>query len=308
MTIRLIPCLHALLVLGFSATSLGANPWQSPLPVPATTNVASAVTSDDEPLKVIDAHTHTVFRGKLEPTSKIPDTEEEYLKELASIGAVASVVHTGGDDSGYHADLKAHHVIFCAGVKSTVDVARIESGLKSGKYSCIKIYLGYVHQFAYDKRYEPAYKLAEKYDVPVVFHTGDTYDVNGKLKYSHPLTIDEVAVDHRKVTFVIAHCGNPWIESAAEVAFKNPNVYLDGSAFLVGDLTKEPKEKIDEYLTKPLAWVFGYVEDPTKLMYGTDWPLVDMKSYFEAFKKAIPKENWKAVFHDNAARIFKIKD
>jgi hypothetical protein len=55
------------------------------------------------------------------------------------------------------------------------------------------------------------------------------------VKFSHPLTIDEVAVDHPDITFVIAHAGNPWIESAAEVAYKNPNVYLDGSAFVIGD-------------------------------------------------------------------------
>jgi predicted TIM-barrel fold metal-dependent hydrolase len=46
------------------------------------------------------------------------------------------------------------------------------------------------------KFYEPAYQLAQKYDVPVIFHTGDTYSVKAKLKYADPLTIDEVAVDH----------------------------------------------------------------------------------------------------------------
>ena len=39
----------------------------------------------------------------------------------------------------------------------------------------------------------------------------------------------------RRSTFVIAHCGNPWIESAAEVAYKNPNVYIECSAMLTGD-------------------------------------------------------------------------
>jgi hypothetical protein len=68
--------------------------------------------------------------------------------------------------------------------------------------------LGYVHRYAYDRQYEPIYRLAQKYDVPVVFHTGDTNSVRAKIKFADPLTIDEVAVDHPKVTFVIAHCGN----------------------------------------------------------------------------------------------------
>jgi predicted TIM-barrel fold metal-dependent hydrolase len=52
--------------------------------------------------------------------------------------------------------------------------------------------------------------------------------------------------------------------------------------------------------------VFGYLEDPKKLMFGSDWPLVSMNPYVEAYKRAIPREHWKAVFHDNAVRVFKL--
>jgi predicted TIM-barrel fold metal-dependent hydrolase len=162
-----------------------------------------------------------------------------------------------------------------------------------------------VHRFAYDQAYEPIYKLAEKYDVPVVYHTGDTYSTRAKLKYADPLTIDEVAVDHPRVRFVIAHCGNPWIESAAEVTYKNPNVFMECSALLIGDLSQTPKEKVDTYVTRPIAWIFGYIEDPGKLMFGTDWPLNRIKPYLDAYKNAIPREHWKAVFHDNAVKVFK---
>lgn len=263
----------------------------------------AAIAPDTTALAIIDAHTHTDFTGKPERSSGIPVTEAEYFREMKEAGVVGAVAHTQQDGGGY-ADLRAHNVISCAGTDTKVDVARIEAGLKSGKYGCIKIYLGYVHQWAYDKAYEPAYALAQKYNVPVVFHTGDTYSTTGKLKYADPLTIDEVAVDHPKVTFVIAHAGNPWIESAAEVTYKNPNVYLDGSAFLVGDLSKKAPGQVDTYLVKPVSWIFGYLEDPTKLMFGTDWPLTEMKPYVEAFKRAIPPEHWQAVFHDNAARVF----
>jgi hypothetical protein len=259
----------------------------------------------DVPLKVIDAHTHADFDGKPEETSHIPVTKAEYLREMREAGVVAAVSHSP-QDKWDGEDLSSEGVIRCAGLSAHVNEAALEKALQSKRVSCIKIYLGYVHQFAYDKNYEPAYRLAEKYGVPVVFHTGDTYSTKGKLKYSDPLTVDEVAVDHPKVTFVIAHCGNPWIESAAEVAYKNPNVYLDGSAFLIGDLAKINPEVVNRFMVQPLSYVFGYVDDPKKLMFGTDWPLVNMKVYLEYFKKAIPKEHWQAVFHDNAARVFKI--
>lgn len=256
----------------------------------------------DESLPIIDVHTHTAFmRGADSPT------EDQYFKEWREAGIVGAVAHTSASGENFY-DLKNRNVIYCGGVGDRVDVKRIEDGLKSRNYRCIKIYLGYTHRYAYDPLYEPIYRLAQKYDVPVVFHTGDTASSKAKLKYADPLTIDEVAVDHPKVNFVIAHCGNPWIESAAEVAYKNPNVYIECSALLTGDLDQMSKEKVDTYVVKPIAWVFGYLEDPKKMMFGTDWPLVSIKPYVEAYKRAIPKEHWKAVFHDNAVRVFKFPD
>ena len=46
--------------------------------------------------------------------------------------------------------------------------------------------------------------------MPVFFHTGDTYSPEAKLKFAHPLGVDEVAVDHPDVKFVLCHLGNPW--------------------------------------------------------------------------------------------------
>jgi predicted TIM-barrel fold metal-dependent hydrolase len=108
------------------------------------------------------------------------------------------------------------------------------------------------------------------------------------------------------VRFVIAHCGNPWIESAAEVAYKNPNVFLECSAMVVGDSARLRRLDLDQLVVRPIAWVFTYVEDPSKLMFGSDWPLVDVASYVEAYKRAIPREHWRKVFYENALRVFKI--
>lgn len=257
-------------------------------------------------LPVIDAHTHADFTGKPEPTSAILQTEDQYLKELKEIGAVGAVSHSDGGAPALNSGLAQLPVYQCYGVRRQVDVKDVERALREKRARCIKIYLGYIHRYAYDKAYRPLYPLAAKYDVPVVFHTGDTYSTKGKLKYADPLTIDEVAVDFPKTTFVIAHLGNPWIDSAAEVIYKNPNVYGEASALLIGDL--KDAEDVDTYLVKPLKKAFGYVGNPSKFMYGTDWPLVDMKAYLEAYKKAIPEKYWCDVFFKNAVKVFRMKE
>jgi hypothetical protein len=268
----------------------------------ASSGAAPPETAAGLPLAVIDAHLHTDFDDRLDPDSKAMDSRDGLAEEMRAIRVVGAVSMNHAGDAW--ADLGDLNVVHCVGLDAIVDEGKLEADLASGHYRCIKIYLGYVHQYAYDAAYEPAYRLAERYHVPVVFHTGDTDSAEAKLKYADPLTIDEVAVDHPNVTFVLAHAGNPWIQSAAEVAYKNPNVVIDGSAFLIGDLAAVPPEIVETQLVASVRWVFDYVADPTKLMYGTDWPLVRMEPYLRAFAKAIPPEHWQAVFHDNAARVY----
>lgn len=260
-------------------------------------------TGDAEgPLEVIDAHVHTNFGNAFYEPGKVMDSKAELAAEMKRNHVVGAVSMNHAGDA--YADLSDLNIIQCAGIRDTVNTEQLDADLTSGRFRCIKIYLGYAHRFAFEPVYEPAYALAEKHRVPVVFHTGDTDSRKAKLKYADPLTIDEVAVDHPNVTFVLAHAGNPWIESAAEVAYKNPNVVIDGSAFLIGDLRATPPDQIETYVVRPLQWIFGYVNDPSKLMFGTDWPLTDIGPYLAAFKRAIPKQHWKAVFHDNAARVY----
>lgn len=274
-----------------------------------------AAKSDGIPGKdypIIDAHTHTFFQKGSKggtPLEKSytgdmnPLSEEVYFKELKEAGVEKAIAHSRNAYEGF-IDYRDRGVLHCSGVHPGTNPAVVERGLKKGDFHCIKVYLGYVLAYAYDPRYEPFYKLAQKYDVPVVFHTGDTWSREAELKYADPLTIDEVAVKHPKIRFVIAHCGNPWIESAAEVAYKNKNVYMDISAFLVDNMDEIDPQHVDEYLVKPIAWIFGFLEDPSKLMFGTDWPLSRIEPYKRACMKAIPREHWKEVFHDNALAVF----
>jgi predicted TIM-barrel fold metal-dependent hydrolase len=261
------------------------------------------------PKRIIDVHSHTFLIGETGGYfEKHPgDVKSAYLKDRNEAGVFTSIAHTSNINQGY-IDMKNDRVFHCAGVRPPIDKAGLENGLKSGKFKCIKIYLGYVPLYATDPVYDPVYRLAEKYEIPVVYHTGDVFDPDARVKFADPLLIDDVAVKHRKINFVIAHCGNPWIDTAAELAYKNENVYLDGSAFLIGDLDKMTDEKIQEAMVKPLKWIFNYVENPHKLMFGTDWPLTKTSSYIKPFKAAIPPEYWDDVFYNNAAKVFKIKD
>lgn len=259
------------------------------------------------PSRVIDAHSHFTAGEGTRETQPSPDME----KAFQEANVVAAVVHLPRDvqhSEQIVVDRKKakFKMAICAAAVPKGNIVKIEHGLKNGEYQCLKVYLGYISKYASDPVYIPYYRLAEKYGVPVVFHTGDTYDKKAHIKYAEPLQIDDIALQFPKVNFVIAHMGNPWLQSAAEVVYKNDNVFVDISALMLGDVSRANPEQVEELAIKPIRWFWHYVENPKKMLFGSDWPLMEIKPYVEVVMKAIPKEHWDAVFYDNAAELFKL--
>lgn len=260
------------------------------------------------PSRIIDAHSHFSLEEK-EPEPQPAASMEQMYRQANVIGAVVHLPQNR--EKLRKLKLKKERgslkLAICAAIVPGEKVEVVEKGLKQGDYQCMKVYLGYIPMYATDSFYAGFYKLAEKYQVPVVFHTGDTYDKKAKVKFAEPLQIDEVAVQYPKVNFVLAHMGNPWITSAAEVVYKNDNVFVDLSALMLGDVSKQNPESVQELVIKPIRWFWLYVENPKKMMFGSDWPLMDVKPYVQAVMKAIPPEHWDAVFYKNAAELFKLE-
>lgn len=183
------------------------------------------------------------------------------------------------------------------------DLRELADFLENGLVKGLKLYPGYEPFYPHDKRLQVVYDLAEEFDVPVMFHSGDTYSPKGKLKYSHPLEIDEVAVDHPKVKFVICHLGNPWLVDCMEVVYKNANVYADISGLVLGEFT----EAFEDYMTEEIRDVILYAGDPGKFLFGTDWPICSMKSYM-SFVRALDlnEDAYRKIMFENARNLFKL--
>jgi uncharacterized protein len=184
---------------------------------------------------------------------------------------------------------------------------RAEAQIRGGRVVALKGYLGYVHHFPNDPGYIPYYELAEKYKLPVFFHTGDTYSPYAKLKFAHPLQVDEVAVDFPKVNFVLCHVGNPWTVDAAEVVYKNMNVWTDLSGLLVGpdeDFVDGAETDSRRDVVERVRLAFRYAERPNRFVHGSDWPLAPMPAYAAFVREAIPAEFHDMVFGENARKLF----
>ncbi len=275
-------------------------------------------------MDIIDAHIHYSKISSFQSASEENDVDysPKGWEDEAARNEVAGCVCMGLSETvtGGFPDKQAEtpmafdlgtapaNFCYCAGVNphrmDEVAISNLELSLQSDLCAGIKIYAGYYHYLPQAKKYDPVYRLALKYDVPVVFHSGDTYSDRGLLKYSHPLSIDQLAYKYPKMKIVIAHLGNPWLLDTAEILYKNKNVYADLSGLLVGDGVLIGRFRSQELYLNMIKTALILADSYDKLLYGTDWPLVPMQDYIRFIKDIVPEEHHQAVFYDNAKKVY----
>jgi predicted TIM-barrel fold metal-dependent hydrolase len=262
---------------------------------------------------IIDCHTHLNRYEESEP-ALLADRHRLLKQEMARNGIdyalvlssytvnadrpdVDELLETIGDDP---------QVGVVAGISyrdyRASDLAHLRLLLHAGNIKGLKLYPGYEPFYVHDPRLRVVYEMAGEFGVPVMFHSGDTYSPQGRIKYAHPLHVDEVAVDHRDVTFVICHLGNPWFVDAMEVIYKNENVVGDISGLTLGHF----EERFERFLRQRLQEVLTYSE-PSRVLFGTDWPICDIASYRRFVQNLdLTDEETELILWKNAARVFRL--
>lgn len=185
-----------------------------------------------------------------------------------------------------------------AEVERALDLARAHKDLKG-----FKIRLGYLKVFADDPVFDPLYDHAESEQLPVMFHTGDTATTDGSLEHSHPLTLDRLANSRPGLTIVLCHFGNPWIQDAAELIYKHPNVYADISGLAVGG-SKYADGYLD-FLAEQLTHAIYYAGGTRKVLFGTDYPVSTQSMALDLTKRLkVDEGDRRAILSDNARKVF----
>ena len=182
----------------------------------------------------------------------------------------------------------------------------------------IKLYIGYQHFYPTDERVHRVARLCAQYGQPLIFHTGDVYDPDGKalLKYSHPLAVDEVAVRNPDTTIIVAHFGFPYLLETAMMVSKNDNMYADLSGTIDGSLAADQSDVRAAVLTKQyiedLRRVYAYFPAlRLKTLFGTDYggeetDLHLVEPYFEVVDVLFEGVEKESVQGGLAARLFKL--
>ena len=267
------------------------------------------------PKLIIDAHVHlnNYHESTRRPTK---DNAQDLFDKMAEIGVDHAVVITSYRVDQDRPSAEELAELLAEDPRTTVveglrwrgeartDLFSLEERIRDGIVKGIKLYPGYDHYPINDPSLETVFRIAEKHRVPVMIHTGDTYSKTAKVRMAHPLLVDDVAVDYPDVEFIMCHLGNPWFQDAAEVLYKNENVFADISGLTLGDFDYE----FERYVAMRLKEMITYMGDPGKqLLYGSDWPLVTMKPYLKFLRELkFEAEALENVAWRTAARLFRI--
>jgi hypothetical protein len=152
--------------------------------------------------------------------------------------------------------------------------------------------------FPDDRDTYPLYEAMEETGLIALFHSGQT-GVGARqrggggirLKYSHPMCVDDVAVDFPDLKIILAHPSFPWQEEALAVAGHKPNVYIDLSGW-------SPK------YFPPILVQYARTLLKSKVLFGTDYPVLTPEKWLTEFDKlGFADDVRKLVLKDNAAKL-----
>ena len=142
--------------------------------------------------------------------------------------------------------------------------------------------------------------LVDDLGLVVVTHAGMAFSPLDE-RYCHPVNMERVADNHPDTKFIIAHMGGKFGSELPGVMRRHENIYTDCSA-MQGWLPGEPDvatRKISTFVT----------EFPDRVVYGSDFPLYEMRYSSSLFIRLINEGDWgtermkEGLMGNNMARI-----
>ena len=72
-----------------------------------------------------------------------------------------------------------------------------------------------------------------------------------------------------------------------------------------GHIDGEFYEEQEGYLELLRVWL-RYLRNDNNIMFGTDWPLVNIEEYIGLIARLFPEKSYDKIFYENANRIYRL--
>ena len=150
-----------------------------------------------------------------------------------------------------------------------------------------------------DERLYPVYEKASALGLPVVIHMGIKPPSEGsRLKYCHPIYIDDIAVDFPDLKLVVAHAAYPWTEDLIMAGMYASNVSVDISTL------NQVEDALGYPVVLPTLKKLVQSLGSGKVLFGSDG-IFNMEPIISAVRQAdfLTDADRELIFYKNAQKL-----
>jgi len=150
-----------------------------------------------------------------------------------------------------------------------------------------------------DERLYPVYEKAMALGLPVVIHMGiKPPSEESRLKYCHPIYIDDIVVDFPELKLVIAHAAYPWVEDLIMAGLYAPNVSVDISTL------NQIEEAVGYPVVLPTLQKLVQSLGAARVVFGSDG-IFNMEPIIRAVRQAdfLTDSDRDLIFYKNAQKL-----
>jgi len=149
----------------------------------------------------------------------------------------------------------------------------------------------------------PLYQACVELDIPVLLHCGMSWAPSGLAELAHPLRLEKVIQAFPTVNFILAHFAWPWVQEAAMLAIKYPNVFLDTAILYSGT----PGDALTHVLAGQVGLDVVERSLYNKIVFGTNYPRIDMRRFVRGLRGlGLSPTTEQAIFAGNASHLLKL--
>jgi len=272
-------------------------------------------------MPVLDFHVHAGTRGQWNPwvVSYFQETNPQFTNRFGDTVTPEGLLECFDEEAVDRAVILAEYapkstgvvpnewvVAFCESTDRLVPFGALDLDEKTDTGSqaqrCVeelgcrgfKLMPTYAHFYPDDPRLYPAYEVARDLGVPMMFHTGTSIFKGSRIRYGHPLLLDDVAEDFPDLAIILCHGGRPfWYKEAEWMLRRHRNTYIDVSGI-------PPRQ---------LPAVFPRLEKHRdRFLFGSDWPGVpSISAQIRAIRELpLSPQTIEGILWENGARLLNL--
>jgi predicted TIM-barrel fold metal-dependent hydrolase len=259
---------------------------------------------------IIDCHTHLSrfghqgmsfdqIRNHLLADMNEYEVDCSFVLPDSEPGAEVADLNTAGCLTRGHAQLLLLGTACISTLRQSV-IESLDVLAAAGEIIGIKLYPGFELFYPDEGCCHGIYELCTRYDMPVVFHSGETMAEPWREEYNHPREIARVAERFPALKIVVAHFSQPHLGACRDLLLRFSNVCADISGLAHPDVIRTCGQNA---IMRSLEAVAGLC--PEKVLFGTDWPLCDVGEHLRLVDSlCIPQRSKRLILGQNAAHLF----